>query len=520
MSGLRQTRPALLGLALAASLALNACGSGGGAGDAASPSTSAGPTTEASKQPEASKLEPYTISLFVPGVPQKDQALVNEEISHYLKSKINASLDMTVFDWGSWKDKMNLKFASNEAFDLMYTASWDGWTTKVQNGSVIPLDDLMKKYAQEAMAQLDPMVLEGIKFNGKTYGFPTNKEFAGNKGVLVRKDLVDKYKFDLSTVKKPEDLEPFFEVIKKNEPGMTPFLSGKDVGLDLVLMDNSFVGSGSVAKNLGLMDHDTKELKVIDAYNDPRYMAILKLARKWYMAGYINKDAPTLADFTGAYRSGKVFAYPESLKPGKDAEVSQATGLPWVQVEFTRPIVSTSSTLGAMLSISRTSKDPARAMMFLNLLHTDKKLVNMIAFGIEGKHYVKKDEKTIDYPSGVTSQTSGYALGAAYMFGNQFNNYLWANEDPQKWDKFRKFNGSAESAKSIGFNFDPEKVKNEISAYNNKVKEYLSGLITGAVDPEKYLPEMVKELKAAGMDAINAEVQRQLDQWSAAVGKK
>lgn len=510
------TLPSLM---LAMSLALAACGgSGGGKQDVAEPPAPTSGSGDAGAQKQ--ELPPYTIKMFVPGVPQKDQQLVNDEISKYLKDKINVALDMQVIDWGSWQEKMQLKYATNEPFDLTYTANWDNWTSKVESGVLLPLDDLMAKYAKEAVAQLDPKVLEGIKYEGKTYGFPTNKEFAGSKGIMVRKDLADKYKFDLSTVKKPEDLEPFFEVIKKNEPGMIPFLSGKDVGLNIALQEGLFVSAGSSAKNLGAMDRYTPELKVIDVYADPRYMDILKLSRKWYLAGYINQDAPTLSDFAGAYRSGKVFAYSESLKPGKDAEVSQATGLPWVQIEMTKPIVTTSSTLGAMLSISRTSKDPARVMMFLNLLHTDKKLVNMIAFGLEGKHYVKVGDNVIDYPPGVTSQTSGYALGAAYMFGNQFNNYLWANEDPKKWEKFRQFNESAENAKGLGFIFNPEKVKNEISAYNNKVAEYLPGLITGSVDPEQYMPKMVSELKAAGMDKINAEVQRQLDEWAAKNGKK
>ena len=58
-------------------------------------------------------------------------------------------------------------------------------------------------------------------------------------------------------------------------------------------------------------------------------------------------------------------------------------------------------------------------------------------------------------------------------------------------------------------------MKNELAAYNNKIKELLPGLITGAVDPDVYLPKMVEELKAAGMDKINAEIERQFDAWVA-----
>lgn len=511
MNLVRSKLGAVLGLTLSASLMVSACSSNSGTQSSGTQATPA-----ASTQPAAPKLDPYTIKMFVPGVPQKEQQLVNDEISKYLKDKINVTLDMQVIDWGSWADKMNLKYASNEAFDITWTTSWDNWVGKINNKSIIQIDDLMAKYAQEAVKIIDPKVLNGIKYNGKTYGMPTNKEFAANKGMLVRKDLVEKYKMDLSKVKKPEDMEPLFEIIKKNEPGMIPFLSGKTNGLPIALQEGNFISAGSSATNLGAMDRNTKDLKLIDLYSDPRYMDILKLANKWYKAGYINKDAATLTDFAGTYRSGKVFAFPETLKPGKDTEVTQASGQQWVQVEFTKPLITTNSTLGNMLSISRTSKNPERVMMFLNLLYTDKTLVNMIAFGIEGKHFVKKDANTVDFPAGLTAQTSGYSLGAPYMFGNQFNDYLWTNEDPQKWEKYKKFNTDADEAKGLGFIFNSEPVKNEISAYNNALAEFNPGLITGTLDPVEYLPKMVEKLKAAGMDKINAEVQKQLDEWVAA----
>ncbi|MFD0670814.1 ABC transporter substrate-binding protein [Cohnella sp. GCM10027633] len=515
---------ALLGLMLSFTLVLAACSKGNNGNDNAgsapssSPAASSPAASSPAAEPTAEPLEPVTIKMFVPGVPQNDQKLVNEEVTKYLKDKINVNFEMTVIDWASWQDKMQLKYATNEEFDITLTMSWDNWTTKIKDGVIIPIDELMAKYAADAVAQTDPKVLSGIKFNGQTYGFPTNKEFAGNKGIMVRKDIAEKYGFDLSTVKTPEDMEPFFDVIKEKEPGMTPFLSGKDVGLNIALQEGLFVSAGG-GKNLGAMDRYSPDLKIIDLHADQKYIDMLKLTRKWYEKGYINQDATTLADFAGAYRSGKVFAYSESLKPGKDAEVSQASGFPWVQIDMTKPIVSTSSVLGNMLSISRTSKNPERAMMFINLLHTDKYLVNLIAFGIEGKHYVKVGDNTIDYPEGVTSQTSGYALGSPYMFGNQFLDYLWANEDPQKWEKFKQFNESAEEAKGLGFIFNPENVKNEISAYNNKIAEFLPGLITGSVDPEEYLPKMDKELKAAGMDKINEEIQKQLDAWATTAGK-
>ena len=42
---------------------------------------------------------------------------------------------------------------------------------------------------------------------------------------------------------------------------------------------------------------------------------------------------------------------------------------------------------------------------------------------------------------------------------------------------------------------------------------YASGLLTGELDPEEYIPKMQEEMKDAGMDNFIAEVQTQLDAW-------
>ncbi|QHT63105.1 ABC transporter substrate-binding protein [Paenibacillus lycopersici] len=466
---------------------------------------------------DAAKLEPYTIKWFVPGAAsQKDQALVNEEVSKYLKDKINASFDLEVIDWGSWDDKMNLKFASSEPFDLLYTAAWNGFSTKISQGNIIDLTDLIDKDAPDAKAVIEPALLEGSKVNGKNYGMPTNKEMATQWGVMLRKDLVDKYNIDITTIKKLEDLEPYFDIIKKSEPGVTPFYLNKDISLLNVWNSNNFDHFEGGAGTLPLGQTD---FKLINGLETPEAKAGYDLIHSWYQKGYVNKDAATLQDLSGGLKAGKAFSYPEQLKPGKDAEVSTATGVQWVQVELTQPIIGTGDTQGAMTSISRTSKDPDRAMMFLNLLYTDKYLVNLIAFGIEGKHYKKVGDNTIDFADGVTAQTSGYNLNQAWLFGNQFNDYLWANEDPQKWQKFMDFNKAAKNDALLGFVFDPTNVKTEAAAISNVGKEFNSGLQSGTLDPNVYLPKYIDKLKAAGIEKVIAEEQKQLDAWRAAKGQ-
>jgi putative aldouronate transport system substrate-binding protein len=502
-----------LAVTMALSVVLGACGNqSGGAQSGDSPKGSAASPGSSSS---ASDLKPYHLVMIFPGTAPKDLPAVQDEMNKYLKDKINATIDIRPIDWGAWGNKTNLMFASNEQIDLMFTSSWMGLGQEVAKGQIIPLDDLINKYGQGIKAVLDPAVVQGGKINNKIYAVVTNKEFAATKGIIMRKDLVDKYHIDVSQLKELKDFEPVFETIKKNEPGVTPLQvksshspSTEILGYGLFDM----LGDGP-----GVLDRKSKELKVIDMYETPEYMDYAKLMHKWFQAGYINKDAATQNDSeANAVKAGKAFSYAISMKPGIEAQESRNTGVPMVAVELTKPYMTTGDTTSAMFAIPTTSKDPDRAMMFLNLLYTDKYLINLLNWGIEGKHYVKKSDNVIDYPQGVDAKTTGYNLNQSWMFGNQLNTYLWTTEDPQLWDKYKKFNESAEKSLALGFVFEPDKVKNEIAAVNNAGQQYSAAIITGALDPEKTIPQFVEKLKAAGLDKIIAEKQRQLDEWAKA----
>ena len=102
------------------------------------------------------------------------------------------------------------------------------------------------------------------------------------------------------------------------------------------------------------------------------------------------------------------------------------------------------------------------------------------------------------------------------MLGNQFLSYIWNGDDPKLWEKMNAFNKSAVMSKALGFSFNAEPVKTEVAAVTNVQNQYKVGLETGTLDPEVKLPEFVKALKAAGIEKIIAEKQKQLDEWAKA----
>ncbi|TCM97847.1 carbohydrate ABC transporter substrate-binding protein (CUT1 family) [Paenibacillus sp. BK033] len=457
-------------------------------------------------------LKPYKLKLVYEGPPQADEAMVEDALNKILTEKINATIDIAPIDWGAWDDKVNLMIASREPVDILFTAQWNGYSKNVAKGAYKELGDLLSKYGQGIVSSLDPSFLEGSKINGKNYGIPTNKELAFAGGVVYRKDIADELGLDMSTVKTAEDLDAIYKVVKEKKPDMTPlYMQGGSFGQ---LTEFDSLGDGTIPGVISKEDSDTtvKMMEDFDIYK--RY---LKLARDFFQKGYINKDAATTQLSSGdAYKGGNVFSTIEPLKPGKAAEIANAAGIGGKldQIYLTGKTVSTSETAGAMLAISTTSKNPERAMMFINLLHTDKDIVNLLNFGIEGVHYTLSGDVMTP-----TDKSGQYAPGVAWELGNQFLNHVWNTEAPDKWEQFKAFNEGAKPSPGLGFVFNSDSVKAEVGALANVIKQYQKALETGSVDTDKVLPEYIAALKSAGVEKVIAEKQKQFDAFLAAKGE-
>lgn len=496
--------PRLAAAVMALSLVLAGCSTNKG-GTTTTPGAEGGGAAEGGGKP-------YEVTLYYPGTPQKDVALVEAEINKKMEPKIGATLKINAIDWGQWDNKLNLMISSGEKSDIIFTAAWQNYTVNVAKGAFLPLNDLLEEHGQDIKKNLDPAFLEGSQVDGVNYGVPTNKELAATRGVLVRQDLADKYKLDLAAVKTWADLEPLLKTIKENEPGITPFYMSNTNGNGLLEnLDWDYLGDASVP---GVISKTAGSTTVLNEVETAEFKEAAELARKWYQAGYINSDAATSNVFPkDQAKAGKAFMWTDGMKPGKDKEEEGYVGFPLTQIEMTQPTITTGDASGAMLAISRSSEQPEKAMQVINLLHSDKEINNLLNFGIEGQHYVKKDgaDNIITLPDGVDANSRTYNPGAQWQLGNQFLNFLWDNEDPQKWEKFKEFNAKGVKSPALGFTFNSQSVKNEIAAVNNVNKQFKPGMTSGAVDPNEMIPKYLEKLKAAGIDKIIAAKQEQLD---------
>jgi len=508
----------LLAVALLAGCASNGGNGGNGGNDGNVNATGQGNEGAANEAGAASDpaepaLEPVELKWIMLGNGQpKDTDRIEQLANEYLKDKINATIDFTVIDWGSWDAKTNAMFTTSEEFDLIFTASWKGYTLNSVKGAFWEIsEEDFRKYAPKTRALFSDEFLAGAKVDGKLFGIPNNKDRARSYGFLYRKDVADELGIDMSQVKTFNDLTPILQQVKEKRPDLVPFGDALNPIHAGGIFD--FLGGGTAM----YLNGGDEEL-FIDSFS-PEYLEAHRLMHQWFKAGYLRKDVATAKDkLTEMVNTGKVFTYAEQLKPGKSDEINaQAKGsgtLPegavYDQVVTVPSYVTTGDVMGAGFAISKTSKNPERALMFLELLNSDKYINNLFNFGEENVHYKKTGDNRIE-----PVPDAGYSMvGLNWMYGNQFLNYLLPGEPDDKWEQFDKFNNEATPSKALGFVFNEEPVKKEVSAVNAVNSEFGS-IYWGVVDPEVYIPKYQEKLKAAGIERIHEEVKKQFEEWKA-----
>lgn len=480
------------------------CGSGGR--DQAKTSESTGKSSETTKA-EEKKLEPVELSWYYPSGNTGDISFIEDEMNKSLKEKINATIKLHPASWDAYVQKLNVMFAASEPFDICFTAPWLGnYYENIPKGAFLPLDDLLDKYAPMLKASLTKDMWNAARVSGKIYGAINQQIFTNTGGYYIQKRIVDKYGIDVSKMHKLADFEPILKAVKENEKGMQG-IQISNGGLNWydgqTTMGNEWISPGP-----GTILIDDPSLKVVDGFDLQYNRDYYKLIRDWYLKGYFKKDIATVTDTTAEYSAGKFAIIPATYKPGGDVEISAAIGgLEVVEIQTSKPYLTTMGIISTMTAVSKTSKNPERAMMFVELMNNNKKLYNTMAFGIEGKNYKKISDDTIELVP-----NSGYS-GDAWMYGNQFNAFYTKGQKPGIWEETRKLNQEAIPSPVLGFTFDPAPVKNEIAQCSAVDAEYSPLLNTGSVDPDKVLPEYIDKLKKAGMDKVIVEKQRQLDEW-------
>lgn len=463
------------------------------------------------------------LNYYIRATEQDDAATVQTAMDAYLTEKLNCTVK--VYPVSDWTTKMPLVLSSGEQVDLTFDQANTGYYTNVANNMYLPLDDLLAQYGQgivESISENCPGLLDAPRVNGELYGIPCEKQTAQCEAWYFRKDIVDKYDMDIASLQTLQDLEPYLKLIKENEPDMTPYYVSAGTGVNMewataaIAQDPYRYEELNGAVNLLLLDGQTG--KVVNHYETDWDLDRYETLKRWQDEGYINTDAATTTTNGGSmFQAGKTWMIGGGGAPTTLGTYEQTYGCEFEIWRATGPIANTYQNTTALTCITRTTADAQRAMMVINLFHTDAQLINLFNAGVEGTHYVVDENNRFALPEGSTSRTdTGYAYGFETFFGNMMLNNLWYNEKEDRYDELREYNRSARQSKIMGFYVDMSNITTEYAAVEAVRTQYAPLLKAGVVkDVKATLDEMNQKMYANGLAAIIEEAQRQYDAYAA-----
>jgi putative aldouronate transport system substrate-binding protein len=235
---------------------------------------------------------------------------------------------------------------------------------------------------------------------------------------------------------------------------------------------------------------------VVNILEQPDVLEDFTYLHSWYKDGITNPDAPIMVEQPVQRPFFVMQAWPSAF--------ASIDGIRYVPFPVYGPSLTTDSVRGSMLGISANSRYKNEALKFIELINTDHKFRDMLAYGIEGKHF--------NYVSpNVVHKINDTWNFAAFQQGTFFNLSTTDDQPASTWDEVRRQNEEATPSVLNGFAMDYTSLQNEIIACRTVFDKYVFDLCTGASDPAVVIPRITAELNAAGFSRIIAEAQRQVD---------
>ncbi len=442
------------------------------------------------------------------------------KINEKLTADLNCTIEIRYIDWGEIATKYPLLFASGEKFDMSHaspTAAVSYYTLAAQ-GVLADITDLL-----DSVPALRDAIPEntwaGAKYQGRIYGVPTLYSEFTPYGYAYRDDLREKY--GLEPITSLETMEAYLAAVVKNET-FAPINGNADDAINLYRMFTDLTGAWITAPGLpqnqvylvATSPENYQDL-IHPAFTE-EFMAWAKKMKEWADAGYFAKDV--LAAQVGAKdntNNGISAGFLTHMPDWTGNYGTQVESLPGVTINWWSPAVDNGKVLikagvDNSTAISITSANPERALKVIEKFMTDESYYRLIQYGIEGRQYELKDGLSVR-PAGYDVQKDGGGF-AVWSLRNDAFNIPYATENPVRYELIEAWKKTAIPNPYSGFTFDPTNVSSELAAISDVNIELGRQILLGKStdDVEAAVENYRSMLKAAGIDAVLAEVKAQL----------
>lgn len=475
--------------------------------------------------------EYVTLNMFAIADAPLDQKKSDEYfavLNDYLKEKLNCGINYVYASGTDYTNNYMLAMASGEKYDLIHAGSWLTYTTYADKGAYMPLDGLIEEYAPYMWEQAADK-WNGIRVNGKIYGVPTLRGDRVEYAFFYREDLRKKY--GCPEINSIDAIETYLLAIKENEPDLLP-----SDDTQAMVYGNTFIplNKYQIVDTMGGMNSNfvidpSNPHELLNTIELPEYKEYMYTMKRFYDEGLWPKDqlsrngwgvmsvtsGKSAASFVGQFWN---YAYliPQTEGEHPDWELNYA---PYCLMNPEESVVPAADPTGSLLAVSRTAENPERALMLIDLAHQDETLWRLMYYGLEGVHYTITEDGKVDESLLADPVKDKFN----YFPGTLFDDPKFYLEKADQWEGqtalVEQINALIQPNVLEGFVIDWSNVDVEYTMLNEVRTTVGNPMHVGAVDDvDAYYESYVAQSKAAGLDTIHDEIQRQLDEFLNAKG--
>ena len=409
-------------------------------------------------------------------------------------------------------DQMALDLDTGEYYDMIFTCDWfNNFDGHARLGYYYDLTDLVQTAAPDLYAAVDPWWGIGT-LNGRVYGVPMLKDLGAEVFFRINSDYYEGEKgLELPEEMDFADLEPLLKMYKEDHPTEYPLYLGSGGPLGMFQTHERIIGNYLVIPyNRAGTEDGTR---IVPVWEDEEYMEKLRCLHRWYELGYINPDAATTTDMPyslrNPIRTGTAWT---GYRGWSNPDI---TGFNVKLVRFIGPNMSRSTQQGSLIAVNAAASEEhaIASLKYMELLYTDREFRDLLAYGIEGRHFNYYEGTVIRTELGgeeylMDNFITGPAVSASVVSAGE--NVL---ADPDQWAKVYEGYKNAETSDTQGFSFDSSVMESERSVLSSIWNNRLSELVTGTIDPDEAIAEIRKDMENAGLEKVREEAQRQLDEY-------
>ena len=448
------------------------------------------------------KAECETVSVFMPAHRNVDDLeMVQEAINRITEKRYGIRFEFHMIPGAVYSENADVAMLNNDT-DIV-AATGKPLFGYVENGQLENLTPYMEKASEQMKEVWSEEILAGVSLEGKLYGLPTFRNFGNYIGLNIDRQVAQEAGIRDGQRLTMEEVDVLLGQLKERYPDRAVLVPQ---GLDTMIGEWTWDGLGDV-KYVGVLPDCGQTTVVQNLYETDDFVELCTWMRKWYEEGMIMDNV-----LSNDRQWQDLIYQKEGIACLDNYSVNHVSGMIRTMIVDKWSMSNSYSVL--VYGISANSSHKEAAWKGMEILYTDREVEILLNNGIEGIHYVKNSDGTISYPPGVTYADCTYGMVEA-NWATPYSRHAY----PLKMngadfaEKQDAFNRETLKSRAFGFIFNPGPVVREYEACCKVYDKYTPALMSGVLELEPALAQAKAEMKAAGIDVVIQEKQRQLDEY-------